>query len=280
MIVVELAGASGVGKSTMSTLVADSLQDILGADAVAALPEKNVPRFRRRWTRLKRWSWIATNPRSLMTAWKTTQACICTANFSGWVRSLSTLGLARRAARQGVQVVLVDQGILRLPVLPEHVEILPRHLLPDLILHLVAEPEVLEKRRFERGKKKCARYVGERRLRNVQKTLARLGKGMSENERRDLVLRYGEKFCDPAFSEEEIRQLLEEGQAIGTTIEKHLEGSGRKTARCHPHVCAKLQVRGIGLIKLDTSLHDLETTVDHCSKAILAALDPVINQGQ
>ncbi|MEN3943805.1 hypothetical protein WJU23_21065 [Prosthecobacter sp. SYSU 5D2] len=272
MIVVELAGASGVGKSTMSALVADRLQEILGQNSVAALPEKNVPRRRRRWTRLKRWAWVATNPRSLVAAWRTTQAHICTASYTGWIRSFSTIGLARKAMEQGVQVVLVDQGILRLPVLPEHVEMLPRQLLPDLVLHLVAEPEIMEKRRLERGKKKCARYQGERRLANVRKTLQRLGKGMTVEERRNLVAKYGEKFCEPAFSEEEIRQLVDDWPPQGPDSAKAEANGKLKTARCHPQVCQHLQLRGIHLEKLDTTWLDVQVTADLCSRTVLTAM--------
>ena len=277
MIVVELAGASGVGKSTMSALVADRLQEFLGRDSVAALPEKNVPRRLRRWTRVKRWAWIATNPRSWMTAWQTTQAHICTASYTGWIRSFSTIGLARKAMEQGVQVVLVDQGILRLPVLPEHVQMLPRHLLPDVVLHLVAEPEIMEKRRLERGKRKCERYRGERRMSNARKAILQLGLGLSLEERRNLVVKYGEKFCEPAFSEEELSQLVcdlqpdisgKESSACG-------EGAGMKTARCDPQMCEHLQDRGIYLEKLDTSRLGLQVTADLCSQAVLAVLGQV-----
>lgn len=280
MIVVELAGASGVGKSTMSALVADRLQDILGQDSVASLPEKNVPRRQRRWTRLKRWGWVAMNPRSLLTAWKTTRACICTASYSGWVRSFSTIGLARKAMDQGVQVVLVDQGILRLPVQPEHMDVLPRHLLPDLVLHLVADPDVLERRRLDRVKKKCVRYQGERRVANARKTLMRLGKGKSVEGRRDLVVKYGEKFCDPPFSEEEIRELVSDCQPEGPVKEKPAADGGLKTARCHPQVCEELQLRGVGLEKLDTTWQDLEATADQCSRVVMEVLNQAVEDAR
>ena len=47
MILVELAGAGGVGKSTLAPLIARRLKEVLGAENVAALPENGVGRKRR-----------------------------------------------------------------------------------------------------------------------------------------------------------------------------------------------------------------------------------------
>src|SRR6218665_303928 len=104
MIVVELAGPSGGGKSTLIALVAQRLRTLLGADAVADLPEKGVPRRLRRWTRVKRWSWVAVNPQLYWCTWKLTRPGVRTTGVAEWVRSFSTMGLARRAVEQGVQV--------------------------------------------------------------------------------------------------------------------------------------------------------------------------------
>ncbi|TDU73119.1 hypothetical protein EI77_01587 [Prosthecobacter fusiformis] len=269
MIVVELAGDSGVGKSTMSAIVAERLRQVLGDEAVAALPEKNVPRRSRRWTRVKRWVWVTTHPAALLTAWKTTESSICTASYYGWMRCLSTVGLARKAVKQGVQVALVDQGILRLQVLPQHIHLLPRTSLPDLVLHLVADPAILEKRRISRSKKKCVRHQGEARISAAITSLHTLGAEMDEAKRRVLLDDFGHKFCDQPFSEEEITHML---AMPSTPVTAESKPEGLKAGRCHPQVCQLLQAQGIRLEKLDTSLHDLETTAENCCRAILSVL--------
>lgn len=69
-LLIELAGANGVGKSTIAPILAEQLRANLGADRVAALPETGIPRFRKRWSRLNRRFWLAMHPAAVWNAWK------------------------------------------------------------------------------------------------------------------------------------------------------------------------------------------------------------------
>lgn len=269
MIVVELAGPSGVGKSTVTGLVAERLRDVLGTEAVAALPEKGVPRRQRKWTRFKRWCWVGLHPSAFTTAWKTTATGVRTASFGGWIRSLSTLGLARKAADQGVQVALVDQGILRLPVLPEHLSHVPRAVLPDLVLQLVADPQVLEQRRLQRSKKKLVRHQENQRIESGRKMLVRLGPDVSPDERRSMLIAFGQKYCEPPFEETELQMLLNEAV---TYPADETTGTSNRPIRCDPRVCEQMKEAGVHWERMDTSCQDVKATAEQCVRAILEAL--------
>lgn len=260
----------------MITLVAQRLRTLLGADAVADLPEKGVPRRLRRWTRVKRWSWVAVNPQLYWSAWKMTRPPIRTTGVAEWVRSFSTMGLARRAVHEGVTVALVDQGLLRMPMLPEHVPHLDRALFPDFVIHIYADPAVLEQRRLKRKKKKCLRYQGEKRVSHAATALFNIRQTLSEAERRDWLLKFAEKFCDQSFSEKEIESLLTKAReldAMSPEEEQAFLDENRAVQRCSSSVCECLQAMDIPVVKVDTSEIEVESAVDLCAEAVMEELE-------
>lgn len=276
MIVVELAGPSGAGKSTLIALVAQRLRAVLSPDDVVDLPEKGVPRRHRRWTRVKRWSWVALHPQIFWAGWKITRRKVRTTGVAEWVRSFSTMALARRAVEQGVKVALVDQGLLRMPMLPQHVPHLPRSLFPDFVIHIFADPAILEQRRLKRKKKKCLRFDGQKRVNQATIALFNLGEKLNEPERRDLLVKFAEKFCDQPFSENELESMLtkareKDAKNFWESVDPHKLGG--TVPRCSASVCQCLQKMDIPVIKVDTSEMDVETAADLCFEAVLETLE-------
>ncbi len=266
MILVELAGVSGAGKSTLSPLVARRLREHLGEGRVAALPEKDVPRRLRRWTRLKRWLWMALHPWHALTA---ARACRChqrASCFSAWMRIFSTMGLGRSALASGVDVVLVDQGILRLPILPVHVPLLPRPLLPDLVLQIVADPATLELRRLRRDKKVHRRLQGEARFQRARE-IRRVTAGLPASEQQEALALFSAKFCSPALSEAELAAVLT------APLPPPADSPASPASRCEPGACALLKQHGIGWRQIDTSAAGcMPQAVEDCLAVILDAL--------
>lgn len=265
MILVELAGAGGVGKSTLAPLIADRLRAELGADRVAALPEHGVPRRERRWTRLARWRWTAAHPTAFLAARHLTRSPLDTARYSSWMRIFSTMGIARRLLAGGVQVVLVDQGILRLPLLPAHAARLPVTALPDLVLQIVADPASIELRRIWRQKTKHRKLQGEARLAKARDT-RRLLTALPADPLRAAMVQFGHQFCDPPFSDDEIATLLAPPPPAPPA-------GSRKPGRCEPDACAALRQRGLAWLEIDNSGSEtLDQAADRCVRAILDAL--------
>lgn len=266
MILVELAGAGGVGKSTIAPLIAKRLREELGEAAVAALPETGVVRRRRRWTRLKRWTWTAFHPRALFVAKRASKTGKHVARLSTWMRAFTTMGIGRAVEKKGVQVALVDQGMLRLPMAAVHASLLPQPLLPDLVLHLVADPAVLEMRRIFRSKPKHNRYTGGKRLSSAADSLTLL-RNLPEEQQREVMVKFGEKFCDPVFSEAEVNQLL----ATPSGGNAHAPSSSAQKGRCQADVCETFRQRGVQWREIDNS-HSFEEALEACTQAILSAL--------
>nr|MBL8410089.1 hypothetical protein [Dechloromonas sp.] len=269
MKVIELAGAGGVGKSTLAPLVAERLREILGADKVAALPEHG-PRASRQWTRARRWSWIASHPASLLAARRATAPAIRTAQFSSWMRIFSAIGLSRQFSRRGIEVALIDQGILRVPLLSTHVQLVPRSLLPDAVLHIVADAPTVELRRIWRNKTKHRRFEGELRFAKARESLAILAELPAEELRRTME-QFGKQFCNPPFSEAELDTLLQAGPLAPVAPVASTER--RKIRRCEPEACAALRARGIRWQEVDNSRSAvLDEVVERCVQEILAVL--------
>jgi hypothetical protein len=268
MILVELAGAGGVGKSTLAPLIARRLKEVLGAENVAALPENGVGRKRRQWTRVRRWSWITMHPSALLVARKACLPEVKTSRFSSWVRIFSTLGIGRLLLRRGIKVVLIDQGILRLPLLPAHVDMLPSALLPDLVLHVVADPATIELRRIWREKTKHRRYQEGFRMMRAQESLHLLAR-LPSPELREAMIQFGRQFCDPPFTVDEIDELLRQSQ----TVEQPASGKGR-IGRCEPDICERIRLRGILWREIDNSQPDsLDAVVERCVQEIVTACE-------
>ncbi|MEX2578886.1 MAG: hypothetical protein WD342_07495 [Verrucomicrobiales bacterium] len=272
MILVELAGASGVGKSTVAPLLAQALRRALGDHAVAAMPEKDQPRRRRRWTRMQRRFWLASHPRSFLAAWRGSRTRPQIGSFAAWKHAFSSMGIGRRALAKGVKVALVDQGMLRLRMDAGHVPVLPRPLLPDLVLHLVAEPGVLELRRIYRGKPKFVLLEGTDRMARARDVRDRLT-ALPEAELRAALTRFGTKFCSPALSEQDIEGLL--GGPPDESAMTGAEGNARQRSRCAPEVCELFRQRGVVWRQVDNTEADaLDRVVNECMAAILALLSP------
>jgi ABC-type transport system involved in cytochrome bd biosynthesis fused ATPase/permease subunit len=110
MIVVELAGQPGVGKSSIALLLAKKLRDEFGEGVIAALPERDRPRQQRHWTRFKRWSWLLSHPRIYCAAHRLNSLGDRLTLYSNLVRNFSVMGVAHQLAQTGCKVVLGDQG--------------------------------------------------------------------------------------------------------------------------------------------------------------------------
>jgi len=268
MMVIELAGAGGVGKSTLAPLVAQRLRDILGSEKVAALPELG-PRSTRLWTRARRWSWIARHPRALWAARRACAPAIRTAKYSSWMRIFSSFGIGRWLFGRGIEVVLIDQGVLRLPLLPAHVQLLPRHLLPDAVLHIVADPVTIELRRIWRNKTKHRRLEGEARFAKAGESLGILS-GLPAEELRAAMVQFGKQFCNPPFIDSEIDELL--SAPVCALPVSETRGS-RSIRRCEPDACAALRGRGVRWKEIDNSrTASMADVVESCVQEVLAAL--------
>lgn len=252
MIVVELAGAGGVGKSTMAPLLAQQLRDQLGETQVAAMPEKKgIPRSQRHWTRINRWLWTIKHPSSILVAWKASRTTPRIARYSAWMRAFTSVGIARKAASSGLKVAMIDQGLMRLPMLPQHAALVPKSFMPDVILHMVADPAVLEMRRIYRSKVKHNKYSGEARILKALETLDLLHQ-LPEGELRDALEKFGAKFCEPALSEAEITQVLTAPKRP-PQVDPSAE---RKIGRCDPDVCEMIRQAGVAWREIDNSEQD------------------------
>ncbi|SKB08037.1 Uridine kinase [Prosthecobacter debontii] len=265
MILVELAGAGGVGKSTIAPMIAQRLREELGTEAVAALPEKDVARRHRRWTRFKRWTWTAFHPRAFWVARRASKTGHKVGSPSTWLRAFTTMGIGRSVGKKGIKVALVDQGMLRLPMKAMHADLLPQFLLPDLVLHLVADPAVLEMRRIYRSKPKHNRYLGASRLTHAQNAVTLL-QTLPPDQLRDAVTKFGEKFCEPPLTESEIEQLLQAPAA-----QAPLTNEAAQKGRCQFEVCETFRQRGVQWREIDNS-HSMEEALEACIQAILTAL--------
>lgn len=264
MPLVELAGASGVGKTTIAPLLARRLRETLGEDCVAALPEKDQPRRQRHWRHFQRRLWFARHPGTLINAWKLSRRLPAIARARAWFDMFSTLGIGRHCLAQGMRVALVDQGVLRLSLHDAHVPCLPGQLLPDLVLQLVADPATLEQRRILRAKTKLTRLQGIDRLHGAARSRDRLSALPAERVR-ELVSLFGEKFCEPPLSDEELEKTLR-GEVLAPA-------ESPRVSRCDPRTCAALQRRGVGWQCIDNSEgRTLDAVVEDCLQAVLTLL--------
>ncbi len=139
-----------------------------------------------------------------------------------------------------------------------------------MVMHLVADPDILEWRRLNRDKKKCQRYQGELRLRCARRTLGLLSH-LPKEQHEDVLVRFGQKFCDPEFSAAEIEQLLSADPSAHSDADTNSEAA-KAVSRCEPETCEMFRQRGVKWHEMDTSLHDLEQTVEDCSRVILDAM--------
>lgn len=263
-ILIELAGASGVGKTTLAPLLARRLRGALGERHVAALPEKDLPRHQRRWRHMQRKCWKLLNPRLVLAAWRTSRVEPRIARLSVWLDVFSTLGIGRGSLKRGIRAALVDQGCLRLSMTAAHAPLLPQELLPDLVIQLVAEPAVLEQRRILRAKTKHRLLEGADRLVQARLSRQRLEK-LPPAQVSELLFQFGGKFCQPPLSEEEVRQVLAEPPAQPGT-----EPAKPALTRCAPATREALRARGVLWVEVDNSGQDgLEPVVEQCLKIIL-----------
>ncbi|GEM_PF-3471333 len=263
-LLVELAGASGVGKTTAAPILARRLREILGMENVAALPEKDLPRRQRRWRHMQRRLWILSHPADVLAAWRASRARPVIARFSVWLDLFSTHGIAWRALGGEVRTALIDQGFLRLSMTPAHAPFLPGHLLPGLVIQLVADPAVLEVRRITRDKVRHKLYEGPQRLANARRS-RQLMSTLPEAELRAMLGQFGGKFCNPPLSSEEIGQILRSSAGIPDAP------ATQGFIRCHPAVLAALQARGVRVVQVDNSRQDgIEPVIEQCLQIILA----------
>ncbi len=264
MPLVELAGASGVGKTTIAPLLARRLRETLGEEYVAALPEKDQPRHHRHWRHFQRRLWLACHPGALINAWQLSRRLPAIARARAWFDMFSTLGIGRRCLAGGMRVALVDQGVLRLSLHEAHVPSLPGHLLPDLVLQLVADPVTLEQRRILRAKTKLTRLQGVERLQAAARSRERLAV-LPPHRLRELLGQFSEKFCDPPLTPNELETVL--AGKLATAPESS------RVNRCDPQTCAALQARGVGWKCIDNSEgRTLDAVVEDCLQAVLALL--------
>ncbi len=264
MPLIELAGASGVGKTTVAPLLARRLRDVLGEDGVAALPEKDQPRPRRHWRHFQRRLWLARHPHHLFAAWRLSRREPVIARARAWFDLVSTLGIGRRCLDHGTKVALVDQGVLRLSLHVSHVQLLPVDLLPDLVLQLVADPATLEQRRILRAKVKLARLHGMERLHEAARSRDRLA-ALPPERLAELLAQFNTKFCEPPLSDAELAEVLAGRVAVPP--------EPPRVVRCDPATCAALEARGVVRRRIDNSEgRQLEAVVEDALQAVLAHL--------
>jgi hypothetical protein len=264
MPLIELAGASGVGKSTVAPLLAQRLRERLGEGCVAALPEKDQPRQHRHWRHFQRRLWLALHPGHLRAAWRLSRREPVIARARAWFDLLSTLGIGRRCLARGAQVALVDQGVLRLSLHAAHVPHLPGELLPDLVLQLVADPATLEQRRILRAKVKLARLHGEERLHGAARSRERLAT-LPPERLGELLEQFNRKFCEPPLTPSELADVL-----AGRV---QVPPEPARVSRCDPATCAALQARGVAWVQIDNSEgRTLEQVVEDALQAVLTHL--------
>lgn len=264
MPLIELAGTSGVGKTTVAPLLARRLRETLGEDTVVALPEKDQPRRRRHWRHFQRRLWLALHPRHLLAAWRLSRREPVIARARAWFDLFSTLGIGRCCLHLGARVALVDQGALRLSLHASHTQQLPADLLPDLVLQLVADPATLEQRRILRAKVKLARLHGQERLHDAARSRARLASLPAERQS-ELLAQFSVKFCEPPLSADELADVL--AGRIDAPVEP------ARVSRCHPATCDALQQRGVAWRTIDNSEgRRLEEVVEDALQAVLAHL--------
>jgi hypothetical protein len=259
-LTIELAGNSGVGKSTIAPMLAKELRASLGAARVAALPETGVPRFRRHWTRLKRRFWLAIHPSIAWSAWKSDAP-------REWFFLYSSLGLARRALYQGCVVAIVDQGILRTARTPEDINACQQSLLPDLVLHLVTDTATSTLRQLLRNKKMatCTRFHGAQRENQAREHRAKL-EGLPSDLIQTALLSFSRKFCEPPLDLETIQTICIQGGDRNNAPQ-------RPTTRCAPPVMEQLLRRGTAIETIDNSYpRSHEDCVQACLQAILRHL--------
>jgi hypothetical protein len=258
-LLVELAGSNGVGKSTIAPLLAKRLRERLDPDRVAALPEKDVPRFRRRWTRIQRRLWLATHPASAWSAWRS-------ATPGDWFFARSTLGLARRALRQGCLVALVDQGLLRAARDPAEIETFTRALLPDLVMHLVSDTATTTLRQLLRTKKNHTRFQGAEREIQARAHRAKL-EGLPPDQIRKAMHAFARNFCEPALDTETI-------EAVCAKTGDPVPLDQKPPTRCAPEVMESLRLRGVDIETIVNSFpRSPEDCVEACLRPILSRLE-------
>jgi len=253
-LLVELAGSNGVGKSTITPLLAKRLRDKLGTDRVAALPEKDVPRFQRRWTRLQRRLWLATHPAIAWSAWRSDSP-------GEWFFAHSTLGLARRALRQGCRIAVVDQGLLRAARTQGDIAACPQSQLPDVVLHLVSDTATTTLRQLLRTKKIHTRFLGAEREIQARIHRAKL-EGLPPEWIRKAMHAFAQNFCEPPLEAE----ILDSVSA--TESERAAPAPGPPT-RCAPDVMETLRHRGTDIETIDNSF---PRSMDECVEACLGAI--------
>ena len=267
MIVVELAGEPGVGKSSIAPLLAKKLRDEFGEGVIAALPERDRPRQQRHWTRFKRWSWLLSHPRIYCAAHRLNSLGDRLTSYSNLVRNFSVMGVAHQLAQTGYKVVLVDQGVLRTAMEAKHVCEIPDELLPNLVLQLVADPVTLELRRINRSKIKHVRFSAGLRLEKAGVVRQRL-KSLPANELRVALQRFGDRYCDPSLTVAEIEEVVK--TEISAADKEVLSGA---RYRCSPEVCAAFVNRGVQWQQIDNSRPDRMTyALGQCVETIVARL--------
>lgn len=265
MILVELAGAQGVGKSTLAPLLGQKLREELGQEAVAVLPERDMPRRLRRWTRVQRWRWLLLHPSVYFLAHRLAKKRPHSSAYSHWIRIFSVMGIARQLTRNRLKVVLVDQGLLRITKHADDAAALPSDLLPDLVLQIVADPLVLELRCIYRSKQQHTRYSGEERYRKVMELRKKL-QTLPNSELRDALIKYGERYCEPPLTESDVEQLMHLEVTPGPAA---MTIAPTQPQRCQPEVRELLQKRGVTWLEIDNSQNDeMKQALAHCMTAI------------
>ena len=258
-LLIELAGAHGVGKSTIAPMLAEKLRASLGAHRVAALPETGVPRLRKRWSRLKRRFWLAMHPATVWNAWRSSAP-------REWLFLYSSLGLARRALRQGCVVAIVDQGLLRAARTPGDINACPQFLIPDLVLHLVTDTATTTLRQLLRNKKIHTRFHGSEREIQAREHRAKL-EGLPSDLIQKALLSFARNFCEPPLDTETIEiNCVERGERTKTPP--------RPPTRCAPAVMEQILLRGTAIETIDNSFpRSPEDCVQACLQAIFRHLE-------
>jgi dephospho-CoA kinase len=235
-MLIELAGSNGVGKSTIAPLLAEALRDLIGDARVAALPEKGTPRRHRRWSRFKRRLWLISQPALIATAFRSGQP-------SEWLKLFSTMGLARKILDSGIQVVLVDQGILRTVLHPDQLKTIPTKYLPDLVLHLTTDPATLTLRQLLRDKKNHQRHQGEERFRQGRE-IQTLLKNIPEALAAKAMQSYAKKFCDSPLTAREVGEIAKLPLLSPTEM-------ATTQKRCKPYVLKLLRQQGTQITEIE-----------------------------